>query len=223
MSDRPRTVCLDFDDTLCAHDDSPMPGTREALAELKSRGVRLVVSSARFSPIYGELNAIRVGNVQAWLDGEGIEVDAVSIEVPDADLYVDDRAWRWTSWETDLPPLRDLVYPDWRSHKKGRRAKGKLSVSLDALWQDDAAAPGAEAAFRELACLDVNVVVSAGSQLGAESPRDVRVRLRAAKLQIGRVETGKVAAEVYVNPRGYRFGGDWGPALPEVLELLGES
>ena len=56
----PTTVCLDFDDTLCGSDKQLLPHAGEVLAGLKAAGHTLLVSSARFSPIYGELNAHRV-------------------------------------------------------------------------------------------------------------------------------------------------------------------
>ena len=213
------TVCLDFDDTLRAPGGEPVPGAREACAELRDRGTRLVVSSARFSPIYGELNAKRAETVDAWLIEQAIEVDALAIRVPDADVYLDDRGWRWTDWEADLPPLRDLIYPRWREHEPGCRGKGALSVSLDALWHDDAPRPGAQEALAELARLEVPVSVCA-IQAG-DPPRAIRERLRGARLEVGRVETGKVGAEVYVNPRALEAEGDWPTTLEAILTRLG--
>ena len=82
-----RTICLDFDDTLCGHDDSPMPGTSEALAQLKADGFGLIVSSGlTFS-----------------------RVDAEKISSP---LYVNPRGYHFRGdWSVALPEVCALLGP----------------------------------------------------------------------------------------------------------------
>lgn len=217
------TICLDFDDTLCAHDGSPLPGAAAALNALRAEGHRLLVSSARFSPIYGELNRFRVQKVRDWLRVQGIEVDAITLVVPQADLYVDDLAYRFgTTWEDELEPILDRLSPLWR--KAQRKLDRSLSVALDCVWAGEVA-EGAEAALARLETLGVQVALSAGPQLAPEGHearpnRPLREQLRAAGLTFARVDAEKIASHLYVSPRALRFAGDWSQTLAEVRERL---
>jgi hypothetical protein len=220
------TVCLDFDDTLRGHRGKPMPGVPAALASLRADGVALVVSSARFSPIYGELNRFRIQKVADWLSEHGIEVDAIRLFVPEADVYVDDRAYRFEKdWPTEASRIMKRLSPGW---KQGRTLDKKLSLALDTLW--DGAAPVTEAvgAVDELRRHGVQVIVSAGPFLDLEAEADpapptraLRDRLQAAGLKVTRVDAEKISSDLYVNRRGLHYeGGDWSETLRAIRGLL---
>ena len=66
--------------------DQPVPGIREAIAELRQLGYRVVVVSTRCSTAEG------MGAVRRYLRDNGIEVDSVQMEKPPALCYIDDRA-----------------------------------------------------------------------------------------------------------------------------------
>lgn len=93
------TICIDFDGTL--HDPrnrlpgykmgQPVPGARDALRMLNIRGYDVVVCTARPD----------VEHVRQWLSFFGMlrYVCEVTHEKPMADLYVDDKGYRFTVWD----------------------------------------------------------------------------------------------------------------------------
>lgn len=92
----PQTVVFDFDGVIhsyssgwqgpCVISDSPVPGIKEAIVDIRAAGFEVVVVSTRCSSVQGQ------GAVRAWLLDNGIEVDAVKMEKPPAICYIDDRA-----------------------------------------------------------------------------------------------------------------------------------
>mgnify|MGYP001168453022 CR=1 FL=1 len=104
-----RTVAIDFDGVLHRYDgwegadhfNDPVPGAREFLAELRARGYRIVVWTAR--PFAG---------IQEWLVQHGMSglvAEITDRKVP-AVAYIDDRGIRfWGNWEEmltfiEIPP-----------------------------------------------------------------------------------------------------------------------
>ena len=93
------TVVFDFDGVIHSYTsgwkgiaeipDPPVPGIREAIAELRQLGYRVVVVSTRCSAAEG------MGAVRRYLRDNGIEVDSVQMEKPPALCYIDDRAIRF--------------------------------------------------------------------------------------------------------------------------------
>ncbi len=91
-----KTVVFDFDGVIhsytsgwkgqCVIPDPPVPGIKEAIAEIRTAGYEVVVVSARCASVQGQ------GSVRAWLLDNGIGVDAVMMEKPPAIAYIDDRA-----------------------------------------------------------------------------------------------------------------------------------
>lgn len=91
-----KTVVFDFDGVIHSYTsgwkgfdtipDPPVPGIREAIAEIREYGYEVVVVSARCATPEGH------GAIRAWLIDNGIEVDAVKMEKPPAIVYIDDRA-----------------------------------------------------------------------------------------------------------------------------------
>lgn len=91
-----QTVVFDFDGVIHSYTsgwhgpgnipDPPVPGIREAIAEIRAAGYEVVVVSTRTATIEG------FGAVRAWLMDHDIEVDRVCAEKPPAIVYIDDRA-----------------------------------------------------------------------------------------------------------------------------------
>jgi beta-phosphoglucomutase-like phosphatase (HAD superfamily) len=91
-----RTVVFDFDGVIHSYTsgwkgpniipDPPVPGIKEAIAEIRAAGYEVVVVSTRCAFING-LRAI-----EKYLNKYGIEVDDIQKEKPPAIVYIDDRA-----------------------------------------------------------------------------------------------------------------------------------
>lgn len=113
----PKRIAVDFDGTLC---DQAFPaigaikaGAREALAMFRKLGFWVIIWSCRTChwdyDIYGgdrnepTLERIRVKEMIAWLDANGIEYDEIddgSRGKPGADYYIDDKGIRFVdNWE----------------------------------------------------------------------------------------------------------------------------
>lgn len=90
------TVVFDFDGVIHSYvsgwkgvkeiPDPPVPGIKQAIADIRKAGYEVKVVSTRCADHEG-LTAVR----QYLLD-EGIEVDEVCAEKPPAIVYIDDRA-----------------------------------------------------------------------------------------------------------------------------------
>lgn len=91
-----QTVVFDFDGVIHSYTsgwkgndsipDPPVPGIKEAIAEIRAAGYKVVVVSTRCATTEG------YGAIRAWLIDNGIEVDDVKTEKPPAVVYIDDRA-----------------------------------------------------------------------------------------------------------------------------------
>ena len=91
-----KTVVFDFDGVIHSYKsgwqgidvipDEPVPGIREAIAEIRAAGYDVVVVSARCNKLAG------VEAIYKWLDDNNIEVDRVASCKPPAEAYIDDRA-----------------------------------------------------------------------------------------------------------------------------------
>jgi hypothetical protein len=213
-------VCMDFDDTLCASDNQALAGARHAVATVRSWGYRVIVSSARFSPMYGELNSFRMRQVQGWLDSEGFEIDGLAYVVPSAVAYVDDRAQRFTG---DWPALLEDLAKSGQLERDGVR----ISLGLECLLRDKVALPGAEQGLSSLRDAKVDLVASAGPAVADgdvdEILGQVREDLKAAGLWPLRVEAAKIASNLYVSSRACTFRACWKETLDELAVLLEES
>lgn len=91
-----KTVVFDFDGVIHSYisgwqgadkvSDPPVPGIREAIAEIRAAGYEVIVVSTRCATPEG------YGAVRAWLIDHEIVVDDVKTEKPPAIVYIDDRA-----------------------------------------------------------------------------------------------------------------------------------
>ncbi len=91
-----QTVVFDFDGVIHSYTsgwkgmenipDRPVPGIKEAIAEIRAAGYSVVVVSTRCAMPTGYIA------VQQYLQHHKIEVDGVTCEKPPAVCYIDDRA-----------------------------------------------------------------------------------------------------------------------------------
>lgn len=91
-----KTVVFDFDGVIHSYTsgwkgydvipDPPVPGIKEAIAEIRAAGYEVVIVSTRCAMEKG------YDAVKAWIRDNGIEVDAVMVKKPPAIVYIDDRA-----------------------------------------------------------------------------------------------------------------------------------
>ena len=91
-----QTVVFDFDGVIHSYTsgwqgptvipDPPVPGIKEAIAEIRAAGHEVVVVSTRCARRTGMLE------IWKWLEENGIQVDNVCAEKPPAIVYIDDRA-----------------------------------------------------------------------------------------------------------------------------------
>ena len=91
-----QTVVFDFDGVIHSYTsgwqgpaiipDPPVPGIKEAIAEIRAAGYEVAVVSTRTA------NPMGFQAVRSWLMANGIEVDKVCAEKPPAIVYIDDRA-----------------------------------------------------------------------------------------------------------------------------------
>ena len=91
-----QTVCMDFDGVIHSYKsgwqgaencpDPPVPGIREAVAEIRAAGYELVVCSTRCATHAGWLAVCN------YLKTHNIDVDDIVKDKPPAIVYIDDRA-----------------------------------------------------------------------------------------------------------------------------------
>ncbi|MFE6796950.1 5' nucleotidase, NT5C type [Paenibacillus chitinolyticus] len=110
-------IVLDLDGTICTlkkegesyADVTPLPGSVEALRRLKEEGHRIIIHTARHMKTcggnVGEVLA-RVGSLTLdWLERYEIPYDEIVFGKPYGDVYVDDLALAYRSWDEVLERL----------------------------------------------------------------------------------------------------------------------
>ncbi|MBL4849712.1 MAG: hypothetical protein JKY65_29640 [Planctomycetes bacterium] len=210
-------VCLDLDDTILGRGDEPLPGAVAACEVLVERGCRLVASTARLDPIWA--GSPREGKVREVLARCGFPIEEVFVEVPSADLYVDDKGWRFRG---DWEELADVV-----AGRLGRERRPRVSLALAGalMNSDEGPTPGASQALKRLRQGRVEVIASlgnfrpAGASLG-ERLAQAKIWLAEHGLEVDRVHQGKISSGLYVDSHAVPFHGDWRATLPEVLRRL---
>ena len=107
---RPKTIMVDLDGVICTEERTferplaePIAGAREALQQLRAAGHTIIIYTARNWPEY------RV--TKKWLDDHGFEYDGLHMGKPVADIWIDDRALRFTNWNDVLVQLRSEPRP----------------------------------------------------------------------------------------------------------------
>jgi capsule biosynthesis phosphatase len=104
-------ICIDLDGVICRlrrSDETyemvqPVPGACHKIAALRAAGHYIILYTARHMKTCGG----NVGQIIArqglvtleWLKLHGIEYDEIHFGKPHADVYIDDNAVRFTSWD----------------------------------------------------------------------------------------------------------------------------
>lgn len=114
-------ICIDLDGVISTlkqpgetyADVTPMPGAKEKIQQLRDNGHYVMIFTARhMKTCDGNVAKViaRVGKITLdWLADNGIEFDEILFGKPWADVYIDDNAFRFLSWEeikgdgTNLP------------------------------------------------------------------------------------------------------------------------
>ncbi len=109
-------LCFDLDGVICEtktesqsyNDVAPMPGAINTLKLLKQQGHYIIIATARhMKTCNGNLGLILAKqgkNLFEWLDRHEIPYDEVWFGKPLADCYIDDKGYKFTTW--------DKVYED---------------------------------------------------------------------------------------------------------------
>jgi len=103
-------ICVDIDGTIChnkkpgeIYDDViPFPDAVQALKDWKTEGHYIILQTARHMRTYnGNEGKIlgKLGYLYLWLDKWEIPYDEIYVGKPDADIFIDDKAYRYTNWD----------------------------------------------------------------------------------------------------------------------------
>lgn len=105
------TICIDLDGVVAGFkapgqtyaDVLPVPGAVEKVCSLKASGHRIILYTARhMNTCQGNVGMViaRVGEITLeWLRRHGIPYDEIYFGKPWADIYIDDNALRFHSWD----------------------------------------------------------------------------------------------------------------------------
>ena len=104
-------IGIDLDGTICpikSPDESyadlkPLPGAVDRIRQLRASGHYVIILTARSMAT----SASNIGKVMKtvgritleWLDEHGVEYDEIHFGKPNAEVYIDDRAIRFTDWD----------------------------------------------------------------------------------------------------------------------------
>ena len=120
-------ICVDLDGVICNlrtagqsySDVMPRAGAIEKLMALKQAGHEIIIYTARHSKTcggnVGKIIAKQGLVTLAWLERHQIEYDEIHFGKPHADVYIDDNALRFGSWDeiasdgSSLPVSRESM------------------------------------------------------------------------------------------------------------------
>lgn len=104
-------LAIDFDDTI--HDPrnrkagyklgKPMPGAAAALTELARNGHTIVVHSVWADTPAGQ------EQIRKWMQFFHLPCHNVTAKKPAAEVYIDDRGYRFTSWDVTMADLERIL------------------------------------------------------------------------------------------------------------------
>ena len=113
---RQKTIMVDLDGVLCTEEvflerplAEPIEGAKAALKRLRAAGHVVVIYTARG---WGEKRV-----AERWLADHGFEYDGLHMGKPVADVWIDDRAIRFTDWPAVLARLGLQDKPSARPRK----------------------------------------------------------------------------------------------------------
>lgn len=113
-------ICIDLDGVICRlrepdqsyADLAPVPGAVEGVRALREAGHYVIIQTARhMKTCDGNVGKVvaRQGLVTLqWLEQHGVEFDELIFGKPHADVYLDDNALRFASWEAIDPDGSNL-------------------------------------------------------------------------------------------------------------------
>jgi capsule biosynthesis phosphatase len=119
-------ICIDLDGVICElrregetyEELRPVPGAVEKISKLKEAGHVIIIQTARhMKTCSGNVGRVlaRQGLVTLqWLERHAVPYDEIHFGKPHADLYVDDNAFRFETWDTvsddgaNLPVAREV-------------------------------------------------------------------------------------------------------------------
>ena len=125
-------ICLDLDGVVCElrrpdqkyADLQPVAGAPEKLRELRKAGHYIILMTARhMKTCEGNVGMViaRQGKVTLdWLAKHNIQYDELHFGKPHADIYIDDNALRFQSWEQIAGDGNNLP----RSHEAASGLRG---------------------------------------------------------------------------------------------------
>jgi capsule biosynthesis phosphatase len=104
-------ICIDLDGVICRLKKEgetydmllPVDGAPEHLRQLKDAGHYIIINTARhMKTCQGNLGMVtaRISLITLnWLEQYNIPYDEIYFGKPHADVYIDDNAYRFNSWE----------------------------------------------------------------------------------------------------------------------------
>lgn len=104
-------ICIDLDGVICQlrqpgmsyADVTPVPGAVEKLRALRAAGHTIILFTARHMKTCNgnvALAVARIGRLTLdWLARHGVDYDEIHFGKPWADVYIDDNALRFQSWD----------------------------------------------------------------------------------------------------------------------------
>jgi len=104
-------ICIDLDGTICNTrkdnetylDVKPKPNARKFLLKLKKNGHEIIIHTSRHMKTcnnnVGKVFAKQGYNLFKWLEKNKIPYDEIWFGKPLADVYIDDKAEKFISWE----------------------------------------------------------------------------------------------------------------------------
>jgi len=104
-------IVIDLDGVICEIkkenqsyvDLKPIPGSKEKISELRTKGHYIIISSSRhMATCNGNVGKLmkKIGKITLdWLEKYDIEYDEIYFGKPNGEVYIDDRAIRFTSWD----------------------------------------------------------------------------------------------------------------------------
>lgn len=125
-------IAIDIDGVICRlrtgsqtyADVAPLPGAVRKLKALKAAGHYLILASARHMRTCngnpGLAMARQGKTLLDWLDRHKIPFDEIWLNKPHADVYIDDNAYRFTSWDQIAADGANLP----QSHEKSIADRG---------------------------------------------------------------------------------------------------
>jgi capsule biosynthesis phosphatase len=122
-------LCIDIDGTICTlrqpHESyatvQPLPGAAERIRSLRAEGHYIILATSRHMATcqanVGQVMARQGKVLLDWLEYHGFEYDELWLGKPHADIYIDDKACRFTgNWQAlklpDLPQLKPVRKQD---------------------------------------------------------------------------------------------------------------